>query len=587
MAGVSATSSMVPKDVPPLDASMVPTSDLSVASTAIMHKTAQIDPQKIVTPLIPAAWHSCLENLKLLHMFSNVPVGLTQGFQLGASWALSSTSTLPNHKSAHDSPSIIDSHTSKELVLGCYSDPFLHTSLFNLIGHFCSALLGLVSKPSSPGEFRMVQDFSFSHSEGQNNPVNSEINVEEFPCIWGLFDNVVQALLDLPEGSSAATFDVDTAYQCIPIHPDNQPSTIVSWHNQLYIDHCAPFGAASSNGLFAQCSNVMLMILKASLGCCIVKWVDDYVIIRPPHDLPGGNTVEQDIYNVALLLGWPWKSTKTKPFASSFIFLGSKWLIPAQEVSILPKKQHRFLNKIAVWLNADRVLLKSTQQLIGSLVHCTNVVCNGREWLAGLIHFSTTFPHAHCFCFIVCAKPALATQDTLWWQAKLSANVCCCTISPPPLAYPHKFFMDVSMSFGIATSVDNHWAAWQLMQGWRSNSCNIGWAKILALEMTLESAIAYSICNLLLHFCLDNQDIIFAMAASRLHNLEQNNAIKCIFACSAQFGLHINTSHIASDENPADPLSCGVPIHTMPHCLWSTPIPAHLAALLAFTLLSL
>ncbi|KAF8754808.1 hypothetical protein RHS01_05861 [Rhizoctonia solani] len=255
---VSATFSMAPKDVPPLDASAVPMSALSVASTATMHKIAQIDPRKIVTPLIPAAWHSCLEGLKLLHIFSDVPAGLTHGFRLGASRALSSTSTPPNHKSAQDSPSIIDSHISKELALGCYSGPFSHTSLFNLIGHFRSAPLGLVSKPSSPGEFRMVQDFSFSHSKGQNNSVNSEIDVDEFPCIWGFFDNVVQVLLDLPEGSSAATFDVDAAYRCIPIHPDDQPSTIISWRNQLYIDHCAPFGAlaptACLHGVATQCS---------------------------------------------------------------------------------------------------------------------------------------------------------------------------------------------------------------------------------------------------------------------------------------------------------------------------------------------
>ncbi|KAF8746786.1 zinc finger protein [Rhizoctonia solani] len=49
---VSATFSMAPKDVPPLDASAVPMSALSVASTATMHKIAQIDPRKIVTPLI-------------------------------------------------------------------------------------------------------------------------------------------------------------------------------------------------------------------------------------------------------------------------------------------------------------------------------------------------------------------------------------------------------------------------------------------------------------------------------------------------------------------------------------------------------
>ncbi|KAF8700299.1 hypothetical protein RHS03_06679, partial [Rhizoctonia solani] len=375
-------------------------------------------------------------------------------------------------------------------------------------------------------------------------------------------------ILDLPEASMAATFDVDAAYHCIPIHPSNQSSTIVAWKDNLYVDHCAPFGATSLNGLFARCGDAMLIILEASLGCRVVKWVDNYVIIRPPPGFLGGDTSKQDIYNLALLLGWPWKLSKTKNFAYTFDFLGFYWCIPNREVSIPLKKRKKFLSKISTWLDADRVSLKLTQQLIGSLVHCTNVVVEGRAWLAGLIQFSAAFPHNHASRFVSRPKPTYAVHNALWWQNRLVSASCTRNISPPPTAFLLEFFMDASTSFGIAIIVDNHWAAWRLLQGWKSGGRNIGWAKILALEMTLEAAIAYGLQDSLLHFRSDNQGVVFAMAAGRLRNLEQNNAIKRIFARSSLFGLQIQTSYIALEDNPANPPLRGMPIPGMKSSCW-------------------
>ncbi|KAF8748804.1 ABC transporter [Rhizoctonia solani] len=335
------------------------------------------------------------------------------------------------------------------------------------------------------------------------------------------------------------TFDVDAAYRCIPIHPSDQSSTIVAWKDNLYVDHCAPFGAASSNGLFARCGDAMLMILEASLGCRVVKWVDDYVIVRPPPGFPGGDTSEQDIYNLALPLGWPWKCPKLRTLRTRLISLVSTGASPNGNVP----KTHATTD--------------------GSLVHCTNVVVEGRAWLAGLIRFSAAFPHKHASRFVSRPKPTYAVHDALWWQNRLASASCTRNISPPPTAFPSEFFMDASTSFGIAIIVDNHWAAWRLLQGWKSGGRDIGWAEISALEMTLEAAIAYGLRDSLLHFRSDNQGVVFAMAAGRSRNLEQNNAIKRIFARSSLFGLRIQTSYIASEDNPADPPSRGMPIPGM------------------------
>ncbi|CAE6473034.1 unnamed protein product [Rhizoctonia solani] len=562
-------------------ANMAPTYAHSVEDPVTAPSPAQTDPRKVITPLIPIAWHSILTSLGLFDRFSDVPVGLASGFRLGSSRSLDSTSTPPNHKSAHDAPDIIDAHIAKELALGRYSGPFDRSTLFQLIGHFRSAPLGLVSKPSAPGEYRMVQDFSFSHTKGCKDSVNGEIDLEEFPCLWGFFDDVVNAILDFPEGSMAATFDVDAAYRRIPIHPDDQPSTVVFWNGNLYVDHCAPFGAASSNGLFARCGDSMLLILQARLGCKVLKWVDDFLIIRPPPGYPGGDTTEQDIYDIAIPLGWPWKVPKTKDFAPSFEFLGFLWNIPNRRVYIPAKKCEKFLAKIDAWLSSRQVSLKSTQQLIGSLIHCTNVIPEGRAWLAGLIRFSASFPHAFKFRFITRPIPSHASQDATWWRTRLSADDCSARILPPPPEHSHQFFMDASTSFGIASIVNNHWLAWRLMQGWKSGDRDIGWAEMSAVELTLEAAIAVGLRDVILHFRSDNQGVIFALDAGRSRNTPQNDAIKRIHTRASIFGLRIRSTYIASAENPADPPSRGIPIRDMPVMPWRVPIPAHLTAFVA------
>jgi hypothetical protein len=82
-------------------------------------------------------------------------------------------------------------------------------------------------------------------------------------------------MLKLLPGSQAATFDVDAAYRRMPVFPGDQNHTIVHWEGQCWIDHCVPFGAASSNGIFGRCGDAMIRVL-ASLGYSpVVKWVDD------------------------------------------------------------------------------------------------------------------------------------------------------------------------------------------------------------------------------------------------------------------------------------------------------------------------
>jgi hypothetical protein len=198
-------------------------------------------------------WEKFLAEAGALDKFTDVPHSLRNGFRIGVSSSITTSSIHPNHASATEMPDVINAHITTEISEGRYSGPFTDAALFSLIGHFRASPLGVTTKPSSPGSFRVIQDFSFPRTTSPVPSVNSEINSEDFSCTWGFFAEVVHIILTLPVSAQAATFDVDAAYRRMPVHPSDQAHIVVGWNNLFWIDHCVPFGAASSNGIFGRC----------------------------------------------------------------------------------------------------------------------------------------------------------------------------------------------------------------------------------------------------------------------------------------------------------------------------------------------
>ncbi|KAH7338443.1 hypothetical protein B0J17DRAFT_572060, partial [Rhizoctonia solani] len=49
------------------------------------------------------------------------------------------------------------------------------------------------------------------------------------------------------------------------------------WDDQVWIDHCAPFGTTSLKRVFGQCSDAMAHIAEAKGMGPVRKWVDDFI----------------------------------------------------------------------------------------------------------------------------------------------------------------------------------------------------------------------------------------------------------------------------------------------------------------------
>lgn len=324
-----------------------------------------------------------LRSLGLFEKYSDIPHGFRHGFDMGITSSLTSTFTPPNHPSALAHPEAVSNYIIKERTAGRYTGPFSRSRLEALIGYFRSSPLGVVAKAGTIDEYRLVQDFSFPRFHEMMHSINSGINSDDFPCEWGTFSEIALIVMDAPPGTEAATLDVDAAFRLCPILPSQQPFFVVMWKMLFYIDHNAPFGASSAPGVFGRIADAMSAILIAhGLGPC-KKWVDDFVFFRyRQSSLPTFTYDIPDIYAIGEHLGWPWKPSKTKPFAVRFKYLGFIWDLALKTVEIPDDKKARYLAKLIPWASVSaKFSRKEAESILGTLVHCSLAVPDGRSRL--------------------------------------------------------------------------------------------------------------------------------------------------------------------------------------------------------------
>jgi hypothetical protein len=501
---------------------------------------------------------------------------------MGIHSTISTTYTPPNHKSALSQPLVIQHHLSKELSHQRYTGPFSRSRLELLIGPFRSSPLGTVPK-SGPNEFRIIQDLSFPRNNPALFSVNSEINPLDFPCDWGTFTQIAEIVRKAPPGTQAATMDVDAAFRCCPIRPAQQPHFIIQWDDLFYIDHNAPFGAVSSGGVFGRLADAMTAIIRYYTGDECRNWVDDFVIFRTTQlsstpaifPTPHYNFDIQLLHDIAEPLGWPWKASKTHPFASSFQYLGFIWDLETKFVRIPDNKCTKYRAKISAWLDARNHTLKNVESLLGTLVHCSLAIPKGRSHLPSLSHFASSFRGKSSF--IRHSPNATTRQDVTWWLDILSTTTCGSSIQSPPPLSTIEFWVDASTSFGIGVVLGHEWEAWRLLPGWDTNPQHrIGWAEMVAVECGILFAIHRRFTDT--HFILrsDNMGVIGALEGGKSRNAEQNLVLRRITEILKIHALWITPRYTPSAENIADFPSRGIPPPNIPRAADTFSLPASL-----------
>jgi hypothetical protein len=558
----------------------------SAVPVHITPSSAPLYPDLLVvnTPLIPDAWEEMLNKIKPFNPFPDVPISLRRGFDMGVHSPPSFTYTPPNHNSALLYPDHVLSHIHTELSLRRYSGPFSRSRLEFLIGPFRSSPLGTVPKSLDSTERRIVQDLSFPRNDPSLTSVNSQINIDDFRCDWGTFNDVRSIVLNAPAGSEAATLDVDSAFRRCPILPSQQCNFIIHWDNQYYIDHNAPFGATSAGGVFGRVADAKSAILSSKNLGPSKNWVDDFVFFRFPISLPPNPIIFSyslsDIYNLAAQLGWPWKESKTRPFSSEFKYLGFTWDLSTRSVQVPLSKKVRYVSKLEPWIPGQKFSQKEVESVLGTLVHCSLAVPDGRSRLPSISRFAASF-NVFSSPFIRRSPNPSVFADINWWRSQLKSDFCGSFLSKPPPTSTVEFWVDASSSWGIGIVFNGEWDAWKFSSGWDSDGRNIGWAEMVAIKLGLLYAVhkGYSDTHFLIKS--DNQGVIHAIEGGKSRSPQQNLVLQRITSLLSYHKLWLSSLYVPSLDNLADPPSRGLPAPHRHRSLSTPLLPSPLLPFLA------
>lgn len=394
-----------------------------------------------------------------------------------------------NHASSLLNPSIIDSYILSEQAAGRYSVGFTPSELEHLIGPFRTSPLGLVPKPHS-NKFRIVQDLSYPRNLSDVQSVNASISADDFPTVWGTFDETAALILSLPPGCVAATFDVSSAYRIIPVMPSQQNALCIFWRGIVYVDRALMFGLTSSAGVFGSVADMLVAIYSKAGFELIRKWVDDFLVIRLPHQ----SWTEADFIALTSYCGVPWSLEKLRLFASIQRYIGFDWDLNQKLVSLPEEKLRKIQEMIAGWLLVGASFTaKEAASLHGKLVHVACIFPLIRPFLRSIARFAVGFRSSRAHL----RPPAAVISDLPWIQSLLSYLPNRIPITDPsPIDIG--WWGDASTSFGIGIVIQSRWAVWRWSPGFRvgpNRAFDIGWAEAVAVELGLRVAIHLGILS--------------------------------------------------------------------------------------------
>jgi hypothetical protein len=136
--------------------------------------------------------------------------------------------------------------------------------------------------------------------------------------------------------------------------------------------------------------DAMMAIIQARNIGPAKNWVNDFVFFCSPlssEDPTSSSSSATCVYpydldtinSITQPLGWPWKHSKTKPFNSTFTYLGFLWDLNAKYIQIPDRKKSKYLDRLRSWIDGSKFTWKEAEYVLGTLVHCSLAVLDRRS----------------------------------------------------------------------------------------------------------------------------------------------------------------------------------------------------------------
>ena len=163
------------------------------------------------------------------------------------------------------------------------------------------------------------------------------------------------------------------------MHPQDRPLQAMRWEGQLYVDPMLPFGLRSSPKIFNAVADVLNWHLHQSGIPLIRHYLDDFIIIAPPHSSQCREalaTLDRECRS----LGVPIADHKRDGSTTYLVFLGIEIDSEAGQLRLPADKLQHLQTLLHDWGDRRACSRKELESLVGLLNHACKVVRSGRSF---------------------------------------------------------------------------------------------------------------------------------------------------------------------------------------------------------------
>jgi hypothetical protein len=368
------------------DANEYPLRDLFEAAK-LPNAVCPITQFTISTPFKPMAWAKRLAATRYPYPAAAVTLikCLRLGVDIGFFGNRNRIQIGPNLESADDHPDAIDVNVTAELDNGRRKGPYNEIPFDNI---FYSNPLGVVFKKGKPNKPRVIHHLSWPRTSA-NASVNASIL--DFDVKLDAFEKALVAIRELGANCLMSKIDIESAYRCIPVRPEDWPLLGLQWRQKYYFDIVMQFGITSATAIFEWYSSAAQYIAERS--CAIkhmVHYVDDFMLLSK-----GAAAAKLALDSVIKLfeeLGIPISMSKLEGPTTSMTFLGILFDSVSMTIRLEDEKLVSIHSELLLWQDQTTASKEQLQSIIGVLSFAAKVVAPGRTFLRRMIDHMKTLP---------------------------------------------------------------------------------------------------------------------------------------------------------------------------------------------------
>ena len=368
-------------------------------------------------------------------VFDYLEFGFPVGYVNGVSQLPSSESS--NHPSALKYPDVIQKHIDKEIAHGAMLGPFKSPPYVP----WChvSPLMTADKKDWSldddtEPEKRVVTDLSWPHGLSVNDGCPRDVyDSYEYKLQLPSADNLINLILKNGPGCWLWSSDYSRAFRQLPLDPLDWPLLCIKHNDQYYSDVSLAFGARWASSCCQRMSNTLVHILAKQ----------DYDSVCYIDDSAGCEKEKQTCESAYDFFNYTCDEINLdravhKGVRSTQLLKWIGWLFDTvkMQVSLPEDKKRSVLNLCKKWCNKTHATLRELRQLLGKLLHISQVVKPARLFLNRMLDSLRSFPaQGH----IELSQDFM--KDVHWFVSFLDAYNGISMIVPTPTV-PHVISVD-------------------------------------------------------------------------------------------------------------------------------------------------